>query len=76
MFVASRAAAVALFGDDGLREIAARLSPDVRGTLIDSALITEPWLPERFVMAMPPASRAPGASRRLTASTATPSKCA
>ena len=51
VFVASRAAAVQLWGDDGLREIAEHLPPDVRGALIDSALITEAWLPERFVMA-------------------------
>jgi hypothetical protein len=51
VFVASRAAAVELYGDGGLREIAERLPPDVRGALVDSALITEPWLPERFVMA-------------------------
>jgi hypothetical protein len=51
VFVASRAAAVELYGDGGLREIAERLPPDVRGALIDSALITEAWLPERFVMA-------------------------
>jgi hypothetical protein len=51
VFVASRAAAVELFGDGGLREIADRLPPDVRGALIDSAIISEAWLPERFVMA-------------------------
>jgi hypothetical protein len=51
VFVASRAAAVELYGDGGLREIAEHLPPDVRGALIDSALITEAWLPERFVMA-------------------------
>ena len=51
IFVASRAAAVALYGDDGLREIAERLPPDVRATLIDSAIITDKWLPERFITA-------------------------
>ncbi|HXU69770.1 MAG TPA: hypothetical protein VN947_10600 [Polyangia bacterium] len=51
VFVASRAAALELYGDDGLRQIAERLPPDVRGALIDSAIITEAWLPERFVMA-------------------------
>ena len=51
VFVASRAAAVELYGDGGLRETAERLPPDVRGALIDSALITDRWLPERFVMA-------------------------
>jgi hypothetical protein len=51
VFVASRAAAVEMYGDGGLREIAERLPPDVRGALIDSAIITEPWLPERYVMA-------------------------
>ncbi|HEY2749693.1 MAG TPA: hypothetical protein VGL86_33965 [Polyangia bacterium] len=51
VFVASRAAAVELWGDGGLGEIAEHLGPDVRGALIDSALITDPWLPERFVMA-------------------------
>jgi hypothetical protein len=51
VFVASRAAAVELYGEGGLREIADRLAPDVRGALLDSAIITEPWLPERFVMA-------------------------
>jgi len=51
VFVASRAAAVELYGDVGLREIAERLPPDARAALIDSALITDRWLPERFVMA-------------------------
>ena len=51
VFVASRAAAVELWGDGGLVEIAERLPPDARGALIDSAIITDPWLPERFVMA-------------------------
>jgi hypothetical protein len=49
VFVASRAAVVELYGDDGLREVAGRLPPDVRAALIDSAIITEKWLPERFV---------------------------
>jgi len=51
VFVASRAAAVELYGDAGLRVIGERLPPDVRAVLVDSAIITEPWLPERFVMA-------------------------
>lgn len=51
VFVASRAAAVDLYGDDGLRQIAAGLPADVRAALIDSAIITDAWLPERFVMA-------------------------
>jgi hypothetical protein len=51
VFVASRAAAVELYGDAGLQVIGERLPPDVRGALIGSAIITEPWLPERFVMA-------------------------
>jgi hypothetical protein len=51
VFVASRAAAVELYGDIGLQVIGERLPPDIRGPLIDSAIITEPWLPERFVMA-------------------------
>ena len=41
VFVASRAAAVELYGDGGLREIAEHLPPDVRGALIDSAILTE-----------------------------------
>lgn len=51
VFVAARAAAVELWGDDGLREIAERLPPDARGALIDSAIINDKWLPERYVMA-------------------------
>jgi hypothetical protein len=51
VFVASRAAAVALYGDDGLREIAERLPPDVRAAMIDSRIIADPWLPERYIMA-------------------------
>jgi hypothetical protein len=51
VFVASRAAAVDLYGDGGLREIAERLPPAARGALVDSAILTEPWLPERFVIA-------------------------
>lgn len=51
VFVASRAAAVEMFGDGGLREIAEHLPADARVALIDSAILTEPWLPERFVMA-------------------------
>jgi hypothetical protein len=51
VFVASRAAAVELYGDTGLHVIGERLPPEMRGPLVDSAIITEPWLPERFVMA-------------------------
>ena len=51
IFVASRAAVVGLYGDGGLREIAERLPPDVRGALIESNLITDKWLPERYIMA-------------------------
>jgi hypothetical protein len=50
VFVASRAAALALYGDAGLREIAARLPVEARW-LAESAIITDAWLPERFVMA-------------------------
>ncbi len=51
VFVASRAAAVELYGDGGLRAIGERLPSEARAALVDTALITEPWLPERFVMA-------------------------
>ena len=50
VFVASRSAAMALYGDAGLRDIAERLPEDAR-PLAESALIAEQWLPERFVMA-------------------------
>ncbi|HEX4456346.1 MAG TPA: hypothetical protein VIA18_00170 [Polyangia bacterium] len=50
VFVASRLAAVELFGADGLRAIGERLPEEARH-LVDSALIDAPWLPERFVMA-------------------------
>ena len=51
VFVASRAAALAMWGEAGLRDIAARLPEDVRDAVVDSAVIAEPWLPERWVMA-------------------------
>ena len=50
VFVASRAAAVELYGDAGLHAIADRLPADARAVLVDSAIITDKWLPERFVM--------------------------
>jgi hypothetical protein len=50
VFVASRLAASELYGADGLRAISERLPADAR-RLVDSALLDEPWLPERFVMA-------------------------
>ncbi len=50
IFVASRLASVELFGAAGLRAIGERLPEDAR-RLVDSALVEEPWLPERFVMA-------------------------
>jgi len=49
--VASRAAAFELYGDEGLRAIATHLPDDVRTVLVDSALIVDRWLPERYVMA-------------------------
>ncbi len=51
MFVASRAAAVELYGDGGLGDIAARLPPEVRRAVVDSAIVVDRWLPERFVIA-------------------------
>jgi hypothetical protein len=51
VFVASRTAAVELYGETGLREIAERLPPDVRAAIADTAIIVERWLPERYVMA-------------------------
>lgn len=51
MFVASRAAAVDRWGDDGLRAIAARLPDEVRRALVDSAIVADRWLPERYVIA-------------------------
>jgi hypothetical protein len=50
IFTASRAAALALYGAGGLRLIAARLPVEAR-PLVDSPIIVEPWLPERFVVA-------------------------
>jgi len=50
VFVASRAAVVDLYGEAGLAVVGERLPADARRVLVDSALITEPWLPERFVM--------------------------
>ena len=51
VFVASRAAAVELWGDDGLRDIATRLPDEIRQALVDSAIIADRWLPERYVIA-------------------------
>jgi hypothetical protein len=42
---------VQLYGDEGLRAVGEHLPADVRAALVDSPLITESWLPERFVMA-------------------------
>jgi hypothetical protein len=50
VFVASRAAAVELYGNDGLKSISARL-PDEARIIADTALITEKWLPERWIIA-------------------------
>jgi hypothetical protein len=50
VFVASRAAAVDMYGDGGLREIAERLPPDAQ-KLVESPIIDEQWLPERLVIA-------------------------
>ena len=50
VFVASRAAAVARFGNEGLKDISARL-PDEARMLADTALIAEKWLPERWIIA-------------------------
>jgi len=50
VFVASRAAALEMYGDDGLKDIAERLPADAR-VIADTALITEKWLPEDWIMA-------------------------
>jgi hypothetical protein len=51
VLVPSRAAAVELYGKAGLRDIAARLPADARAALVDTAIITDLWLPERFIIA-------------------------
>jgi hypothetical protein len=51
VFVASRLAVLSLWGEAGLADVASRLPVDARSSLIDSAIISEAWLPERFVMA-------------------------
>lgn len=51
VFVASRAAAVAMWGDAVLRDIGARLPDEIRAALVDTAILVDPWLPERWVMA-------------------------
>jgi hypothetical protein len=50
VFVASRAASKEIFGEAGLRAIGERMPADAQH-LVNSVLIEEPWLPERFVMA-------------------------
>src|SRR2546423_14944930 len=50
VFVASRAAALAMYGNDGLKDIAERL-PDEARNVADTALITEKWLPENWIIA-------------------------
>jgi hypothetical protein len=51
LFVAFREAAQQLWGDAGLRDIARRLPDDVRRDTIESPVIAQKWLPERYVMA-------------------------
>jgi hypothetical protein len=46
-----RASAHALFGDEGVRAIAAHLPDDARARTIDREVRTNEWLPERFVVA-------------------------
>ena len=50
VFVASRVAALAMYGADGLKDIATRL-PEAARVVADNALITEKWLPEDWIMA-------------------------
>jgi hypothetical protein len=50
IFTASRAAALDLYGPEGLRLISERLPPEARA-LADSPIVAEPWLPERYVLA-------------------------
>jgi hypothetical protein len=50
VFVASRAAAVEMYGNDGVKDISARLPAEAR-IIADNALITEKWLPENWIIA-------------------------
>ncbi len=51
LFIAHREAAEKLWGREGLADIGSRLPEDVRRATIDPLVITEPWLPERYVVA-------------------------
>jgi hypothetical protein len=51
VFVASRQAAVDLWGQAGLDAIGALLPDDARRDTVESALVAVEWLPERYVLA-------------------------
>jgi hypothetical protein len=50
IFAAHRAAAIEVFGADSLKKIGEQLSPDTRRDTVDSAIVGDTWLPERYVL--------------------------
>ncbi|MDB4966136.1 MAG: hypothetical protein JWN44_1825 [Myxococcales bacterium] len=50
VFVSSRVAALEMYGNEGLKAISAGLPEEAR-VVADTALITEKWLPETWIMA-------------------------
>lgn len=46
-----RRAVVQLWGEDGLNAVGRNLPEDARQATVDSVVVLEDWLPERFVMA-------------------------
>lgn len=49
VFVSSRAAVVDLWGQDGLQQVRLYLPAEAHG-LVDSAIVSEAWLPERLAL--------------------------
>lgn len=49
VFVSARAAVVELWGQDGLRRVREHLPREAHG-LVDSAIVSDAWLPERLVV--------------------------
>jgi len=50
VFVAQRAAALEVFGAESLKDIGGRVSPDTRRDTVDTSIVGEDWLPERYVL--------------------------
>jgi len=50
VFVASRAALVEMFGADGLKEVGRRIPDEIRKAVVDTGIVGDDWMPERWVL--------------------------